>query len=70
MAKMRSLLFRSEMKKKHANKIKSRTFRRLNKKDRLKAEFSQLQMDPEAANEYALKRERQRVEVCVCVSSF
>ncbi|GAU11228.1 hypothetical protein TSUD_342180, partial [Trifolium subterraneum] len=62
MAKMRSLLFRHEIKSKHVKKIKSRTFHRLLKKDRLKAESSQLEMDPEAANEYALKRERQRVE--------
>lgn len=61
-AKMRSLLFRHEMKAKHIKKIKSRTFHRLLKKDRLKAEASQIQMDPEAAKEYAMKRERQRAE--------
>lgn len=62
-AKMRSLLFRHEMKAKHIKKIKSRTFHRLLKKDRLKAEASQIQMDPEAAQEYAMKRERERAEV-------
>lgn len=61
-AKMRSLLFRHEMKAKHIKKIKSRTFHRLLKKDRLKAEASQIQMDPEAAEEYAIKRERERAE--------
>ncbi|CAJ1877442.1 unnamed protein product [Sphenostylis stenocarpa] len=61
-AKMRSLLFHHEMKKKHIKKIKSRTFHRLLKKDRLKAEASQIQMDPEAAKEYAMKRERERAE--------
>ncbi|KAG4913701.1 hypothetical protein AAZX31_19G198400 [Glycine max] len=61
-AKMRSLLFRHEMKAKHIKKIKSRTFHRLLKKDRLKAEASQMQMDPEAAKEYAMKQERQRAE--------
>ncbi|TKY61773.1 U3 small nucleolar RNA-associated protein 14 [Spatholobus suberectus] len=61
-AKMRSLLFRHEMKAKHIKKIKSRTFHRLLKKDRLKAEASQIQMDPEAAKEYAMKQERQRAE--------
>ncbi|WVZ04887.1 hypothetical protein V8G54_018233 [Vigna mungo] len=45
-AKMRSLLFHHEMKAKHIKKIKSRTFHRLLKKDRLKAESSQIQMDP------------------------
>ncbi|KAK7264983.1 hypothetical protein RJT34_32598 [Clitoria ternatea] len=62
MAKMRSLLFRHEMKAKYIKKIKSRTFHRLLKKDRLKAEASQIQMDPEAAKEYAMKQERQRAE--------
>ncbi|KAH1071159.1 hypothetical protein GLYMA_03G214900v4 [Glycine max] len=61
-AKMRSLLFRHEMKAKHIKKIKSRTFHRLLKKDKLKAEASQIQMDPEAAKEYAMKQERQRAE--------
>lgn len=61
-AKLRSLLFRHEMKAKHVKKIKSKTYHRLSKKDRLKAESSQLEMDPEAANEYAMKQERQRAE--------
>ncbi|KAK7337453.1 hypothetical protein VNO77_18029 [Canavalia gladiata] len=61
-AKMRSLLFRHEMKAKHIKKIKSKTFHRLLKKDRLKAEASQIQMDPEAAKEYAMKQERLRAE--------
>ncbi|KAJ1403135.1 Small-subunit processome, Utp14 [Sesbania bispinosa] len=61
-AKMRSLLFRHEMKAKHVKKIKSRTYHRLLKKDRLKAESSRIQMDPEAAKEYAMKQERQRAE--------
>ncbi|BAT86300.1 uncharacterized protein HKW66_Vig0058290 [Vigna angularis] len=61
-AKMRSLLFRHEMKAKHIKKIKSRTFHRLLKKDRFKAEASQIQMDPEAAKEHAMKRERERAE--------
>ncbi|XP_061365521.1 uncharacterized protein C57A7.06 [Gastrolobium bilobum] len=61
-AKMRSLLFRHEMKAKHIKKIKSRTFHRLLKKDRLKAESSRIQMDPEAAKEFAMKQERQRAE--------
>lgn len=51
------------MKAKHIKKIKSRTFHRLLKKDKLKAEASQIQMDPEAAKEYAMKQERQRAEV-------
>lgn len=60
---MRSLLFRHEMKAKHIKKIKSKTFHRLLKKDRLKAESSRMQMDPEAAKEYAMKQERERAEV-------
>lgn len=61
-AKLRSLCFRHEMKAKHIKKIKSRTFHRLLKKDKLKAEASQIQIDPEAAEEFAMKRERQRAE--------
>ncbi|XP_058738859.1 uncharacterized protein C57A7.06 [Vicia villosa] len=61
-AKMRSLLFRNELKAKHVKKIKSKTYHRLLKKDRLKAESSQPQMDPEAAKEYAMKQERLRAE--------
>ncbi|XP_027353243.1 uncharacterized protein C57A7.06 [Abrus precatorius] len=61
-AKMRSLLFRHELKAKHIKKIKSRTFHRLLKKDRSKEEASRIQMDPEAAEEYAMKQERLRAE--------
>lgn len=60
---MRSLLFRHEMKAKHIKKIKSKTYHRLLKKDRLKAISSQIEVDPEAAKEYAMKQERQRAEV-------
>ena len=62
-AKMRNLLFRHEMKAKRIKKIKSKTYHRLLKKDRLKAESSKIQMDPEAAKEFALKQERLRAEV-------
>lgn len=64
---MRSLLFRNELKAKHVKKIKSKTYHRLLKKDRLKAESSQPQMDPEAAKEYAMKQERLRAEVYICI---
>jgi len=67
-AKLRSLLFRHEMKAKHVKKIKSKTYHRLLKKDRLKAESSKLEMDPEAAKEYAMKQERQRAEVYMYIS--
>ncbi|KAL4305256.1 hypothetical protein AHAS_Ahas16G0060100 [Arachis hypogaea] len=61
-AKMRSLLFRHEMKAKRLKKIKSKTYHRLLKKDRLKTEASKIQMDPEAAKEFAMKQERLRAE--------
>ncbi|KAJ7972975.1 U3 small nucleolar RNA-associated protein 14 [Quillaja saponaria] len=61
-AKMRSLLFRHEMKAKHIKKIKSKTYHRLLKKDRSKAASSHIQLDPEAAKEYAMKQERERAE--------
>ncbi|XP_024026216.1 uncharacterized protein C57A7.06 [Morus notabilis] len=61
-AKMRSLLFRHEMKAKHIKKIKSKTFHRLLKKDRLKAASSENQIDPEAAKELARKHEFERAK--------
>lgn len=51
------------MKKKHIKKIKSKTFHRLLKKDRMKAASSEWQMDPEAAKEEAMKQEFRRAEV-------
>ncbi|KAB2605127.1 hypothetical protein D8674_004844 [Pyrus ussuriensis x Pyrus communis] len=62
MAKMRSLLFRHEMKSKHIKKIKSKTYHRLLKKDRLKATSAQSQMDPDAAKELAMKQEYERAK--------
>ncbi|MED6155205.1 hypothetical protein PIB30_003400 [Stylosanthes scabra] len=61
-AKMRSLLFRHELKAKRIKKIKSKTYHRLLKKDRLKTEYSKIQMDPEVAKEFAMKQERLRAE--------
>lgn len=62
-AKMRNLLFHHEMKQKHIKKIKSKTYHRLLKKDRLKAFSAQMEMDPEAAKEQARKQEFKRAEV-------
>lgn len=63
LAKMRSLLFRHELKSKHIKKIKSKTYHRLMKKDRLKAASAEeIQMDPEAAKEHAMKQEFKRAE--------
>lgn len=60
LAKMRSLLFRHEMKAKRVKKIKSRTYHRLLKKDKLKA--ADLEADPEAAKDSAKKLEFKRAE--------
>ncbi|KAM7521464.1 hypothetical protein LguiA_011366 [Lonicera macranthoides] len=62
LAKMRNLLFRHEMKAKRIKKIKSKTYRRLSKKDRLKAAAAEIEMDPEAAKELAMKQEFKRAE--------
>lgn len=51
------------MKSKYIKKIKSKTFRRLLKKDRLKASSLQSQVDPEAAKELAMKQEYERAKV-------
>ncbi|KAL5857809.1 hypothetical protein ACOSQ3_005267 [Xanthoceras sorbifolium] len=61
-AKMRNLLFRHEMKRKRIKKIKSKTYHRLLKKDRLKAASAEMLMDPEAAKEEARKQEFKRAE--------
>lgn len=65
LAKMRSLLFRHEMKAKHIKKIKSKTYHRLLKKDRVKGASVQIEMDPDAAKELAMKREFKRAEVII-----
>lgn len=62
LAKMRSLLFRHEMKAKHVKKIKSKTYHRILKKEKLKAASAGLEMDPEAVKELARKQEFKRAE--------
>lgn len=69
-AKMRSLLFRHEMKAKHIKNIKSKAYHRLLKKDRMKGAAAQIEMDPEAAKEQALKQEFKRAEVTIVVNNF
>jgi U3 small nucleolar RNA-associated protein 14 len=61
-AKMRSLLFRHEVKMKRVKKIKSKTYHRLLKKDRLKGSVG-MPMDAEEAKELAMKQEFKRAEV-------
>ncbi|EOA19962.1 hypothetical protein CARUB_v10000213mg [Capsella rubella] len=60
-AKMRSLLFRHELKSKRIKKIKSKTYHRLKGKDLRKSAMGAL-MDPEMAKEEAMKQEARRVE--------
>ncbi|XP_073137338.1 uncharacterized protein [Henckelia pumila] len=62
LAKMRSLLFRHELKAKRIKKIKSKTYHRLLKKDRTKAADLEIEMDPEATKELAMKQEFKRAE--------
>ncbi|XP_017247922.1 uncharacterized protein LOC108219144 [Daucus carota subsp. sativus] len=62
LAKMRNLLFRHEMKAKRIKKIKSKTFHRLMKKDRLKAAAHEIETDPEAAKKLAMKQEYERIK--------
>ncbi|KAI3964291.1 hypothetical protein MKW92_050022 [Papaver armeniacum] len=63
LAKMRSLLFRHEVKSKHIKKIKSKTYHRLKNKDKLKTtSFSDEQMDPDSAKELAFNQEFKRAE--------
>ncbi|CAK7348320.1 unnamed protein product [Dovyalis caffra] len=60
-AKMRGLLFRHEVKMKRVKKIKSKTYHRLLKKDRLKGSVG-MPMDAEEAKELAMKQEFKRAE--------
>lgn len=62
LAKMRSLLFRHEMKAKRVKKIKSKVYHRLLKKDRLKQAGTAIETDPEAAKQQAMKQEFKRAE--------
>ncbi|XP_075509334.1 uncharacterized protein LOC142545823 isoform X2 [Primulina tabacum] len=62
LAKMRSLLFRHELKAKRIKKIKSKTYHRLLKKDRTKAADLAVQMDPQAVKELTMKQEFKRAE--------
>ncbi|XP_020575501.1 uncharacterized protein C57A7.06 [Phalaenopsis equestris] len=62
LAKMRSLLFRHEMKAKHIKNIKSKTYHRILKKERRKAGSAEANVDPEAAKELAIKQEFKRAE--------
>ncbi|PSR89519.1 Small-subunit processome, Utp14 protein [Actinidia chinensis var. chinensis] len=62
LAKMRTLLFLHEMKAKRIKKIKSKTYHRLLKKDGLKAAVAEMEMNPEAAKEFAMKQEFKRAE--------
>lgn len=65
LAKMRSLLFRHEMKAKRVRKIKSKTYHRMLKKDKVKATAAAMEMDPDAAKELAKKQEFKRAEVII-----
>ncbi|KAI3787697.1 hypothetical protein L2E82_00037 [Cichorium intybus] len=63
LAKMRNLLFRHELKAKRIKHIKSKTYRRLMKKDKLKgASATEIEMNPEAAKQLAEKEEFKRAE--------
>ncbi|CAI9288695.1 unnamed protein product [Lactuca saligna] len=60
LSKMRNLLFRHELKAKRIKHIKSKTYRRLLKKDKSKA--TEIEINPEAAKELAEKEEFKRAE--------
>ncbi|PWA36955.1 Small-subunit processome, Utp14 [Artemisia annua] len=62
LAKMRNLLFHHEVKAKRIKNIKSKTYRRLSKKDRLKATDNEVEMNPDVAKELAEKEEFRRAE--------
>ncbi|KAJ4849284.1 hypothetical protein Tsubulata_021557 [Turnera subulata] len=61
-AKMRSLLFRHEVKSKRIKKIKSKAYHRLLKKDKLKSAAAEIQMNKEAAKKLEVEQEFKRAE--------
>lgn len=61
LSKMRSLLFQHEAKARRVAKIKSKTFRRLDKSKKMR-DF--METDEEAVKEAVLKQEEKRAEVC------
>lgn len=69
-AKNKVFLFHHEVKAKRNKKIKSKIFRRLLKKDKLKAGYNEIEMTPEAAKELAEKQEFKRAEVIIIIFIF
>lgn len=63
LAKMRTLLFRHDMKQKRIRKIKSKAYHCMLNKDKAKATTDDMLMDPEAIQEEARKQEFKRAEV-------
>ena len=55
-------MFFHELKANHIKKIKSKTYHRLLKKERVKAGLGEIPNDPEVAKEYAMKQEFDRAE--------
>jgi U3 small nucleolar RNA-associated protein 14 len=65
MAKLRALLFYHEQKAKRASKIKSKSYRRLKRKEKERKAMTLEQlkeMDPDFADEDIMERERRRAE--------
>ena len=66
MAKLKTLLFRQEIKNRRVSKIKSKLFHKLKKKDREREEEKlkqyMMEVDPEAAKAYQEKVELKQVE--------
>lgn len=62
LAKMRALLFYHEVKRHHINKIKSKTYRRIRKKQRQRQKEGEVEQDPDLANELKEKEELERLK--------
>lgn len=65
LAKLRSLLFQHEIKAKRIKKIKSKTYRRLLRKDKSKEASAFDDFDSEAVRELRIKQEFKRAEVII-----
>ncbi len=62
LAKMRALLFYHEVKRHHINKIKSKTYRRIRKKQRQRQKEGEVDHDPDLAKELREKEELERLK--------
>jgi len=65
LARHRHLMSQQELKQSRANKIKSKTFRKIAKKEKERIRAIERADDPAKAEEYRAKMEQQKLVVCI-----